>query len=255
MIRRLAPADVEDALALSTTAGWNQTRRDWERLLELEPEGCFGFEYDGRVVATTTAVRYGTELAWIGMVLTDASYRGRGYAAALMERALSWLDERGVRCQRLDATDMGLALYERFGFAGEYAVERWKREGDQAARPALELPRAQEADLDGAARMVLRDSETATAGPGSYAMTRPGRLARFFGPCRAQREGDARRLVEWMLARHGSGDVYWDLSEVGMGLASRYGFRPVRRLLRMRRGGVAQTADERVYAMAGFEYG
>ena len=55
MIRRLTTSDVPDALALSSTAGWNQTAGDWRMLIELEPEGCFGIECDGAIVAARSS--------------------------------------------------------------------------------------------------------------------------------------------------------------------------------------------------------
>src|SRR6266853_1058801 len=103
-VRLLRAADIPQAMRLKQAAGWNQIEEDWLRLLELEPEGCFGIERDGRLVATTTAIFYGRELAWIGMVLTDPEFRGRGLASQLMRRALEFLDGRAIECVKLDAT-------------------------------------------------------------------------------------------------------------------------------------------------------
>ena len=94
--RRLRRPDLADLMRLKESAGWNQTAEDWERLLELEPEGCFGLERDGAVVASSTALAYGQELAWIGMVLTLPEHRGLGYARRMMECALRFAESRGV---------------------------------------------------------------------------------------------------------------------------------------------------------------
>ena len=45
-VRLLAEADVESALRLQRREGWNQTGRDWRRLIEMEPAGCFAAESD-----------------------------------------------------------------------------------------------------------------------------------------------------------------------------------------------------------------
>src|SRR5207245_1664402 len=95
-VRLLRPTDVPQAMRLKEAAGWNQTEDDWRRMLDLEPEGCFGIEQEGRLVATTTTICYGSRLAWIGMVLTDPEFRGRGLASRLMRRALEYLDSRGM---------------------------------------------------------------------------------------------------------------------------------------------------------------
>ena len=47
MIRTLSILDVPQALELSLAAGWNQTMRDWQRVLLLEPEGS---DKEGSVV-------------------------------------------------------------------------------------------------------------------------------------------------------------------------------------------------------------
>src|SRR5215510_15096650 len=94
-----------DAFELSSAAGWNQTIADWERVIELSPEGCFGKYVDGRLVSTTVVVIHEPQLAWIAMVLTAPDHRGKGYARKLMEQALDYLDHRCIPCVKLDATD------------------------------------------------------------------------------------------------------------------------------------------------------
>src|SRR5947209_20559745 len=111
-VRLLNPSDIPQAMRLKGAAGWNQTAEDWARLMELAPHGCFGIDVDGVLASTTTAVCYGTDLAWIGMVLTSAEHRGRGLARTLMRHTLEYIAQRGVECVKLDATDMGRPLYE-----------------------------------------------------------------------------------------------------------------------------------------------
>ena len=88
ILRRLAASDVPAALELSEQAGWNQTADDWRMLIDLAPEGCLAIEVEGKLAATTTLLCYGRRLAWIGMVLTKKSYRGRGFARRLLTQAL-----------------------------------------------------------------------------------------------------------------------------------------------------------------------
>src|SRR5437870_2531869 len=69
--RLMTAADLDFADSLRALAGWNQTRNDWRRLLTHEPRGCFIAEWDGSPAGTSTTTCYGTDLAWIGMVLVD----------------------------------------------------------------------------------------------------------------------------------------------------------------------------------------
>src|SRR3954463_5394866 len=105
-IRLLDESDIPAAMRLKELARWNQTESDWRRLLRLEPRGCFCAAIDGALVGTTTAITYGGELAWIGMVLVDPAYRRRRIATRLMQAALDYLGER-VETVKLDATPDG----------------------------------------------------------------------------------------------------------------------------------------------------
>src|SRR5262249_8965680 len=128
-LRQLKVTDVPAAIELSAEAGWNQTADDWSMLIELAPQGCLAMELDGTVVATTTLLAYGSQLGWIGMVLTRKRFQGRGLARRLLSEALNLADRMKIETVKLDATDQGKPLYEKSGFRSEQAVERWSRTG------------------------------------------------------------------------------------------------------------------------------
>jgi len=272
-IRLLTPADLPQAVRLSTEAGWNQTPSDWLRILTLAPGGCFAVECGDEVAATATAVRYGARLAWIGMVLTREPYRGRGFATRLLRRALGELEQAGAACVKLDATDAGRPLYERLGFHGEYPVERWVRDAEPGAAPPAAprpappiddlLPLDREAfgaDRSGLLRLLRAGGEGCRAADG-YALDRPGRRWRHFGPCVARGEPAARFLALDFRRRHGLEPALWDLAPEhapAAALAAELGFQPARRLLRMRRGPPLEDCGAPpplVWALAGFEFG
>src|ERR1017187_2766152 len=91
-VRLLHEQDIGIAAELSAEAGWNQTSDDWRMLLRLSPEGCFGIDADSRLVSTATLICYGSQLAWIGMVLTNGRYRRRGFARSLLLHAIACAD-------------------------------------------------------------------------------------------------------------------------------------------------------------------
>jgi GNAT superfamily N-acetyltransferase len=265
--RLLEETDLPALLALSRAAEWNQTGADWRRVQELQPDLALGIERDGRIVAAATAVCYGGELAWVGMVLTLPEYRKQGLARALMERVLGELDARGAPCVKLDATDAGRPLYAQLGFKDECPVERWRRPAG-ASEVTLEVSDyAPDFELDleafGANRSrllaALARGEAASADGDGFAMARPGAVAAYLGPLVARNENAARRLVAWFVARHGHEDSYWDVlpgSGHAASLAREFGFEPARKLVRMGRGaaGPAGRADL-IWAGAGFEFG
>ena len=271
-VRLFSAADIPAGMRLKEAAGWNQTAADWERVVALDPDGCFAIECDGQVRATTTAVCFGRELAWVGMVLTDAQYRGRGFARRLMEHTLAHLRGKRMQWIKLDATDMGRPLYERLGFREEGAIERWIRPAGVVPRHSgavgrLDLDAALDRQAFGADRSsllrVLAGIESASIAGMGFAMGRPGARAAFFGPCVARSADAARELLAWFLEEHRQESVYWDILPANadaVALAGEFGFEPVRRLARMALAGVEdppplRNDDARVYAAAGFEFG
>jgi GNAT superfamily N-acetyltransferase len=124
-LRRLRLVDAPRCHALTQAVGWGQSLADWERVLRWGGRGCFGLEQDGELIATATAISYGRDRAWIGMVITHPDYRGRGHARRLMQTVLDYLQQRGVRHILLDASTMGRPLYEKMGFQAMYSVEVW----------------------------------------------------------------------------------------------------------------------------------
>ena len=270
--RILTASDIPECMRLKESAGWNQTEQDWRNVMALAPEGCLRIEECGAVVATTTAVCFGQELGWIGMVLTDPAYRGRGYARCLMQEALAQLSARRVRWIKLDATDMGRPLYEQLGFRTEGLIERWLRPPGAVLPPCtapgpFRLDVALDREAFGADRSelleVLAKMETATLESGAYAMGRPGSKAHYFGPCVSRSREHARDLLTWFLGQHQREPVYWDVlsaNSEAVDLAREHGFEKVRTLSRMSLDSVADTPrldnhDELVFAAAGFEYG
>jgi len=259
----LRPDHLRGLMELKAAAHWNQTEDDWLRIMRLAPEGCFGFDFEGRIVASATSIRYGQCLAWIGMVLTLPEFRGRGLARRLMEHVLQL--SRNTEAVRLDASDMGKALYASLGFVDECPIERWVREPGAVAGPSLSAARIDpvlDREVFGADRSALlaelAQHESASSRRG-YAFARPGSNYHFFGPCVAETQADARTLIEWFLGRHGDQPTAMDLfphHEDAVALAPEYGFAPVRHLTRMVLSPTPPASpDPRIYSGAGFEFG
>ena len=84
----------------------------------------------------------------------------------------------------------------------------------------------------------------------------PGRLAKQFGPCVATTPEAAARLANFGTAY---GPTFWDLfpgNPQAVQLAHSFGFTPARKLLRMSYQGRDLDQDpEKIYALAGFEWG
>lgn len=280
-IRLMNAADLPAAMALKQAAGWNQTEQDWRLLVELQPDGCFVVESEGRVVASATAYCYAQDLAWIGMVLALPEVRGRGFGWRAFCAAVDFCRQQGIHCLKLDATAIGQPLYEHAGFLPEYQVERWG--GLPKLVPGAALPGCL-AVLDESRLQMLEARDTAAFGvtrdallpalrrnadwsaclerdgsPLAYAMSRPGVNAHYFGPCLAETADEARVLLEAFFAGHPNQCVFADVpapNAPARCLLQSYGLELRRTLLRMYRGrNETPGQPSRIFGLAGFEYG
>src|SRR5262245_14457915 len=263
-------------LRLIDMAGWNQTDQDINRLLALEPDGCFAACIEGWVVGTTTTTTYGTDLAWIGMVLVDPEYRRRGIATALMRAAIDFLNERRVTTVKLDATAAGHPLYKYFGFQPESRVERWMgqaRTADHGLFPESvgignwDRIAAMDRAAFGADRSTLMRAMIADCGcpmlwvsrhggVGGYALARVGRRAGYIGPVVATDLDMVHQAVETV--SHGRGSFYIDVDPAVPGaveVATALHLTRQREFVRMRLGRPIRHGPPHVFAIAGPEIG
>jgi len=274
------PMTVEDlplGMRLKELAGWNQTEVDWRRIFSLEPDGCFVAQLDGRPVATTTTCVLGS-IGWIAMVLVDPPARGQGIGKQLMQHALAYLDRRGVRTARLDATPLGRPVYEKLGFVVEYELTRWEgvsagtqQSADlQSIEPEqLEALYALDRQVTGTDRRRLLERlyqeqpdamkvVTLDGWPSGYQTLRIGSRAVQLGPVVAIGDGAGRALCDAAMAALKGKPVFMDIP-VGNVPAVRWaesqGLRPQRTLTRMSRGEPVHDQPQQIWASFGPEKG
>ena len=282
-IRQMALSDIPFAMRMVEMAGWNQIPADWSRLLKVAPGSCFLAEWEGQPAGTATAVRYGTDCAWIGMVLVDPSFRRRGIGMGLIGHCIAYLKGLGVRTIKLDATDEGRAVYLKQGFVDEYGTLRYLGElkpprprsagimigpaGQERHAAVLEMLDVatfgahrinllnvlveQQPDLV----LVARDGDLVVG----YGMARPGRLHGYIGPVVAERMDIAQRLVAELASRLDQLTVLVDTTALNQSWCdwlAGSGLQLQRRLTRMYLGTNDTPGDpSRVYGLSAFESG
>jgi ribosomal protein S18 acetylase RimI-like enzyme len=281
-LRVLTHADLTFADSLRALAGWNQTLADWKRLLSMDPEGCFLAEWNGVPAGTATTTVYGSEVAWLGMVLVHPDYRRRGVGRALLEEGIEHCRKRGARCIKLDATPLGKAVYDNLGFKDEWTLTRWERGSDRAERSAIaprirdwvaadtEAIEAFDAIVFGASRGKLmpllaaksRSALVLESEPGrvgGYGLLRDGSRALYLGPVIVGSSEDGNQLIDALVERGNGEKIYWDIPDqnfAAMTRARQHGFVVQRRLTRMYRGENATLAKPLMqFAIAGPELG
>jgi GNAT superfamily N-acetyltransferase len=281
-VRPFTTNDVAFGMRLKAAAGWNQTEADWRRTLELEPTGCFVGACDGIDAATLTTAVFG-DVAWIAMVLTDPAFRGRGLATALMKHAIAYLEDRGVRSMRLDATALGKPVYEKFGFRvvteetryfGAPIIDPDRQE--VGLRSLLPLPIEQVASagrIDSQATgndrtrllsLIARDwpqlawvwlnVDRATG----FLLARRGSRAAQLGPCVAESADSGRWMMSLGLNALAGQPVYVDVPFANVGaneLVRQRGLAIERTFFRMTCGDDVQEREQEIWANYGPELG
>jgi GNAT superfamily N-acetyltransferase len=115
-------SDMSELMRLKEEAGWNQTQEDWTVLIEYKNSINLVALIDKRIAGTITAISYDNKVVWIGMVIVDKKYRGRGISKKLLNEAVrSFKDGTAIK---LDATPAGKRVYEKLGFVTERRIVR-----------------------------------------------------------------------------------------------------------------------------------
>jgi ribosomal protein S18 acetylase RimI-like enzyme len=283
-IRIMTAADLPAADRLRAQVGFNQRLEDWRNLLGWEPSGCYVAESaEGEVIGTATTTRYGSALAWIGMLLVDKEHRRRAIGSSLLTTALAGLDD--VTSVALDATPAGRALYQRHGFVDRGYLSRWQGVVSPShVGAAGRAPRSVEVapmvladagevmELDRLACGVDRTRVLTQLSMSSnqscwiarrggrlvgFALTRPGSTHQVIGPLTAVDREAAQELLDSVLDSFASRLVVTDVvdgSELAPVLTGR-GLAYARPLIRMSRAPLPTGRAELCHAIAGPEIG
>lgn len=277
-VRRMTEADIDFGMELKNTAGWNQVPADWDRLIALEPEGCFVATINGQSVGTATTTSYEDKFGWVAMVLVHPDHRRKGIGTTLLDACIDYLQDR-VATIKLDATPMGKKLYDTLGFVDEYMMERWMGRG-LAPTEIKGVTPVTEAEIDalcefdlpvfGADRSRLlqrflseRTTVSACMMDGrqmlGYGIARPGYNSWQIGPVVAGNQSVAEKLLRALLGSFPSEPVFADLLMPNphiLDLVRSLGLEKQRYLIRMYKGpNLHPGHPEYVYAAAGPEKG
>jgi GNAT superfamily N-acetyltransferase len=276
--------DLVAADRLRDQAGWNQAPGDWQRLLDWQPAGCFvAADVDGNVdgTVTTTPFAGAVRSAWVGMVLVEQSVRRQGLGRALLSHAVDWLEQNNVGILGLDATPVGNTLYDQTGFTDLYTLQRQHAVVPDVVSPPGATPLGSDdiariGELDSAAffgfdrKLILGDlrlahplgcwlKEVPNGRVDGYVLSRPGARAWYVGPLVARDADTAEILLRAALAPLAGQPAILDTVDPNpraSALASKYGFEPRRRFIRMTRGTPAPASrTDWYFAMAGPEIG
>jgi GNAT superfamily N-acetyltransferase len=114
-IRDMTAADIDAAVRLYRSGGWDHERPFQERILAIPICQPLVGVCDGAIVATGLAAINGP-VGWVGSIFVDPSQRRRGLGRAMTDAVCARIDAAGCSTQALIASEYGRPIYERMGF-------------------------------------------------------------------------------------------------------------------------------------------
>lgn len=126
--------------------GWEPGLTDADAFYAADPDGFFGLELDGRIVATLSAVRCSDRLTFLGFYIVEPEHRGTGLGMKLWDEVLS---RTGGVALAGDSVPEQVSNYESDGFVVPYRNARFTLT-DSVEQPVadVELIDATEANFD-----------------------------------------------------------------------------------------------------------
>lgn len=113
---------VGTAVEWAAEEGWNPGLHDADAFAAADPSGFRGAWWGDELIATISAVRYGSELGFIGFYIVSPRWRGRGLGYRLWGEAMEALAD--VRTVGLDAVVEQQEAYARSGFVRAFSSFR-----------------------------------------------------------------------------------------------------------------------------------
>jgi GNAT superfamily N-acetyltransferase len=248
-IRLLRPDEIPSVVPLLEEAYARRApfEERLRRYLAIEPEGWLVCDQDGARTGMVGVVIHGVA-AYVGLMAVQPSQQGRGLGRALLDAALAIARARRAGLVMLDASDMGVPLYRKAGFADRGRVLDCVYEGGPRTGPCeavgIDDVIAFDREHFGADRSrTLR--AFAEGHPGRLvAVRRAGKVAAYalaqrnvIGPVVADDGAAARAVIDAALAMPFDGVPRLLAPEEHGPLLEAEGFRSTRTLLHMRLGG------------------
>ncbi|UCD92117.1 MAG: GNAT family N-acetyltransferase [Methanobacteriota archaeon] len=116
--------DVPFAVDITDEEGWGYMEEDFQRLIDLEPSGCFVASDDDVEVGMLTTTSYGG-IGWIGNVVTKSDRRQERIGSEMVKHAVRYLKDKSVGVIGLYSYLNAVAFYERIGFQESFRVARF----------------------------------------------------------------------------------------------------------------------------------
>lgn len=280
LFRPLTRPELDLALGWAKREGWNPGRHDAGAFWAADPEGFYGMEVEGRLIASASIVAYGRKFGFVGLFIVEPEWRGRGLGGQFWKFFVDRLRTRlhPGASMGLDGVFAMRDFYARSGFVFTHRNLRMEGVGvaapvdeslvDLAALP-FETVAAYDAEVFGFPREAFLRAWIQSPGHRAVGCVRGERLAGLgvirpcgrgfkIGPLFADDPETADGIFR-ALSAHAAGEpLFLDVPEnhpAALSLAARHGLTEVFGCARMVSGPIPSTRWERIFGVTTFELG
>ncbi len=134
LIRNITDQDIKWVTQSIQKENWGYLEKDVRGCFDIEPEGCFVAETDGKKAGHVFSVCY-EHFSWISLVIVDSRFRKKGVASALMTEVITYLEHRGSKSIFLESVPAISDLYRKFGFEDQFDSIRFMLTGIKPSKP------------------------------------------------------------------------------------------------------------------------
>lgn len=121
--------DLRLVISWANDEGWVFSENDAEAYYNLDPNGYFVGEIDGKTVGSIGAVNYG-DYGFIDAYLVRQEYQGKGYGTQLLNHALEYCKD--CKVIGLDVVDESIKYWSKSGYKPYYRILCFERKAQGA---------------------------------------------------------------------------------------------------------------------------
>lgn len=274
--RRMSRQELDQAVELAASEGWNPGLHDADCFYEADPAGFFVAMADGEPVGSVSAVAYDDKFGFAGFFIVKKEWRENGIGHLLAGAALEHL---GSRNTGIDAVVDMQEKYESIGFELAYSSARFRGIARDTAADHGSLVPLSELDFEALAGFdnrffpAKRDRFLRCwidmADSLGLASVRDGKIVGYgvlrkcgtghkFGPLFAESVATAQTLFDALAASVKGGKIFLDVplpNSDAVELAVARGMSVVFETGRMYNGGTPDLPIDKIFGITSFELG
>lgn len=268
--------EISTAINWARDEGWNPGIHDAAAFYQADTTGFLAGKYNDQIIATISAVKYGSDFGFIGLYIVKDTFRGKGFGFKLWEAAIASLSGRnigldGVLAQQDNYKKSGFKLAHRnIRFAGKSVKSTLPTRAIAAEHIAFKDIEAYDSQFFPAERSAFLKHWIAPENSQTLAIVENSRILGYgsiracdrgfkIGPLNAESSDIATELFLALTATiPEESEIFLDVPEpnkAAIALAQKFGMTPVFETARMYTKNFANLPLDKIFGITTFELG